>query len=344
MSRPPNGWRACRRRSSCRTSAPLPRASPDLVVEMAHPAVTRQFGEMFLQETDYMPLSMTAFADEGLQQRLLETARRSGTCLFIPHGAVVGLENIFEGRDLWEEVTMVMKKSPKNLDFSAAPQFKPAEITKATVLYDGPTRAVCPLFPRNVNSHATVALAGIGFDRTRSVLIADPSLEVSVIEITAQGKGRGDADRTLEPAQGRQRRLHAQLDARGDHPRQGLGRRHADLLRRRAAADRWLRPLRLRTPGRRPPRARRRRHSAAAAWLCLDRCRSAMPRRTRSGSNINPDERTARQAWLIIAPSSSSVAPLQQGHRAQGGNHHGQLYYESFAHGLSRYVLFVAVS
>ena len=162
---------------------------PDLVVEMAHPAVTRQFGELFLQETDYMPLSMTAFADEELQRRLLDTARRSGTCLFIPHGAVVGLENLFEGRDLWEEVTIVMKKSPKNLDFSAAPQFKPADITQPTVLYDGPTRAVCPLFPRNVNSHATVALAGIGFDRTRSVLIADPALEVSVIELTAQGKG-----------------------------------------------------------------------------------------------------------------------------------------------------------
>jgi aspartate dehydrogenase len=161
----------------------------DLVVEMAHPAVTRQWGEMFLRETDYMPLSMTAFADEEVQQRLLETARRSGTCLFIPHGAVVGLENIFEGRDLWEEVTIVMKKSPKNLDLSATPQFKPTQITQATVLYDGPTRAVCPLFPRNVNSHATVALAGIGFDRTRSVLVADPSLEVSVIELTARGKG-----------------------------------------------------------------------------------------------------------------------------------------------------------
>jgi aspartate dehydrogenase len=162
---------------------------PDLVVEMAHPAVTREFGEMFLRETDYMPLSMTAFADEGLQQRLLETACSSGTCLFVPHGAVVGLENIFEGRDLWEEVTMVMKKNPKNLDFSAAPQFKAAEITRPTVVYDGPTRAICPLFPRNVNSHATVALAGIGFDRTRSVLVADPSLEVSVIEVTARGQG-----------------------------------------------------------------------------------------------------------------------------------------------------------
>ncbi|HVM49288.1 MAG TPA: aspartate dehydrogenase domain-containing protein [Candidatus Acidoferrum sp.] len=162
---------------------------PDLVVEMAHPGVTREYGGMFLQAADYMPLSMTAFADAALERRLLDTARASGRCLFIPHGAVVGLENIFEGREVWEEVTMVMKKSPRNLDFSAAPQFKAAEITRPTVLYDGPTRAVCPQFPRNVNSHATVALAGIGFDRTRSVLIADPGLDVSVIEISARGKG-----------------------------------------------------------------------------------------------------------------------------------------------------------
>jgi aspartate dehydrogenase len=162
---------------------------PDLVVEMAHPAVSQEFGEMFLRQADYMPLSMTAFADAKVEQRLLNTARDSGTCLLIPHGAVVGLENIFEGRDLWEEVTMVMKKNPKNLDFAAAPHLKPVEAVKPTVLYDGPTRGICPLFPRNVNSHATVALAGIGFERTRSVLIADPSLDVSVIEITARGKG-----------------------------------------------------------------------------------------------------------------------------------------------------------
>jgi aspartate dehydrogenase len=162
---------------------------PDLVVEMAHPAVSLQFGDLFLGKTDYMPLSMTAFADEALQKRLLERAKSAGTCLFIPHGATVGLENIYEGRELWEEVTMVMKKNPKNLDFAAAPRFQAAAITKATVLYDGPTRGVCPLFPRNVNTHATVALAGIGFDRTRSVLIADPSLDVSVIELTAKGKG-----------------------------------------------------------------------------------------------------------------------------------------------------------
>ena len=46
-----------------------------------------------------------------------------------------------------------------------------------------------PLFPRNVNSHAAVALGGIGFDATRSVLVADPALETSIIVVRARGGG-----------------------------------------------------------------------------------------------------------------------------------------------------------
>ena len=57
------------------------------------------------------------------------------------------------------------------------------------MLYDGPTRGICPLFPRNVNSHAAVALAGIGFDRTRSLFIADPGLDRSSIHLQARGQG-----------------------------------------------------------------------------------------------------------------------------------------------------------
>jgi predicted dinucleotide-utilizing enzyme len=163
--------------------------SPDLVVEMAHPSVTHDHAHNFLRTTDYMPLSVTALADAGLLDRLLATARDHATCLYVPHGAAVGLESIFECRDLWDEVSVVMKKNPRNLDFSDAPDWKDHPIEKETLLYDGSTRGVCPLFPRNVNSHAAIALAGIGFDRTRSVLIADPRLDVSVIEIEARGRG-----------------------------------------------------------------------------------------------------------------------------------------------------------
>ncbi len=162
---------------------------PDLIVEMAHPSVTQKWGETLLACADYMPLSLTAFADAKLHERMLATATRSGTCLYVPHGALVGLDAIFECRDVWEEVTVTMKKNPRNMDMATFPQFQGKTITEPTALYDGPTRGICPLLPRNVNSHAAVALAGIGFDRTRSCMIADPSLDVAVIEVLARGQG-----------------------------------------------------------------------------------------------------------------------------------------------------------
>ena len=161
----------------------------DLIVELAHPDVTRRHGVEFLKSSDYMPLSLTAFADAELDSALRRTADEHGTCIYIPHGAIVGLEALEEGRDTWEEVSIVMKKPPRSLDFSNVPQFKEVEISSETVLFDGSARDICPLFPRNVNSHAAVALGGIGFDATRSVLVADPALETSIIVVRARGGG-----------------------------------------------------------------------------------------------------------------------------------------------------------
>lgn len=176
--------------------------SVDLVLELAHPDISRQYGCAFLEVADYMPLSVTALADAALEAAMVETARRHDRRLFIPHGAVIGLEALEEGRDLWEEVTIRMTKPLRSLDFSAAPGLGPEGIDGETTLYDGPARGICPLFPRNVNTHAAVALAGIGFDRTRSVLIADPSLDVSIIEVEARGGGVDVVIRRENPMKG----------------------------------------------------------------------------------------------------------------------------------------------
>lgn len=176
--------------------------NPDLVVEVAHPDITRGYGRAFLEAADYMPLSLAAFADAELEAGLLETARTAGTRLFVPHGAVVGLDAVEEGRETWEEVGMVMKKPVRSLDFSDAPGIDPEAITAETTLFDGTAREICPLYPRNVNSHAALALAGIGFDRTRSVLIADPALEVSIIEVEARGGGVEISIRRENPMKG----------------------------------------------------------------------------------------------------------------------------------------------
>ncbi|MGD0236716.1 MAG: aspartate dehydrogenase domain-containing protein [Syntrophorhabdales bacterium] len=161
----------------------------DLVAEVAHPDCVRQYGPLILEQTDFFMLSVTAMADASLEEKLRRLAELKNRKLYIAHGATVGLDGIQDGRDTWEKVSITMKKNPKNISFDCAKQWDPSKFDRETVIYDGPTRGICPLFPKNVNSHATLALAGIGLDRTRSILVADPKLDLSVIEIEAEGAG-----------------------------------------------------------------------------------------------------------------------------------------------------------
>ena len=45
-------------------------------------------------------------------------------------------------------------------------------------LFDGTAREGVPHFPANVNIAAVLSLAGIGFDRTRLTVVADPGAQV----------------------------------------------------------------------------------------------------------------------------------------------------------------------
>ena len=46
--------------------------------------------------------------------------------------------------------------------------------TEPCILYEGPVRQVCNLAPGNVNTMATLAIIGIGLDKTIGCLVSDP--------------------------------------------------------------------------------------------------------------------------------------------------------------------------
>jgi aspartate dehydrogenase len=169
----------------------------DLIVEMAHPEITRRFGAEFLRHADYMPLSVTALADAETEQRLLAAAAASGRRLLIPHGALIGADDLAAARAFWVEVTITFRKHPRNIDFSESGR-DATGIAAPTVLYDGPARGIASHFPRNVNTMVTCGLA-----RCRAVLIADPALDVAIAEIVATGcDGRRFATRKEQPVVG----------------------------------------------------------------------------------------------------------------------------------------------
>ncbi|MBM79487.1 MAG: hypothetical protein CMJ78_02695 [Planctomycetaceae bacterium] len=160
----------------------------DLVVEMAHPEVSRQWATKILEKTDYMLISVTAIADKDLEDAIKETTKQHGTRAYLPHGGGVGVDALLENSDVWDEVNVIMKKPPHNVDCAAA-GIDPNSITEETVLYDGPARDICPKFPRNVNTIATLSYAGRGLDNTNAKLIVNPEWNTATVAVEAKAPG-----------------------------------------------------------------------------------------------------------------------------------------------------------
>lgn len=152
----------------------------DLVVECATPQALKDHLEDILSSTSLMPFSMTAFGDAELLKKAQMLSQTYGTSMFLPHGAILGLDGIFDGREAFEEVTVETIKNPASFG---------RDDKELTVLFEGPTLEAVKLYPRNVNVHAAVALAGIGFERTRSKMTADPSVHTNSHLIHLKGKG-----------------------------------------------------------------------------------------------------------------------------------------------------------
>ena len=93
---------------------------------------------------------------------------------------MLGLDGIFDGRSVLESVKVTTTKRPKNLG---------RDDKERTVLYEGPTRGACKAYPRNVNVHAGLAMAGLGLDKTQSIIVSDPDSPGNShkIEIEAEG-------------------------------------------------------------------------------------------------------------------------------------------------------------
>lgn len=152
----------------------------NLVVECANAEVLAENIERVLAHCNFMPFSMTAFRDDVLTTRAKETAAAHGTNIFLPHGAILGLDGIFDGRNVLTEVSIETIKNPSSLGRVDSVR---------TVLFDGSTREAARLYPRNVNVHAAVALAGIGFDKTHSIIISDPDVNTNTHLIHLAGQG-----------------------------------------------------------------------------------------------------------------------------------------------------------
>ena len=110
--------------------------------------------------------------------------------MYVPSGAIAGIDAIRSVKHLLDSVTLTTTKSPKAL--AGAPFFETSKIkldsiTKSTAIYEGTAAEAVRKFPANVNVAAVLSLAGIGADKTRVKIVADPQSTMNQHEIVAAG-------------------------------------------------------------------------------------------------------------------------------------------------------------
>jgi aspartate dehydrogenase len=159
----------------------------DIVVEAASQEAVRRYARPVLQSgRDLMIMSVGALADK----KLLSDLQGAGGRIYVPTGAIAGIDAIRAVRHLLESVTLTTTKSPRAL--AGAPFFERSkvrldQIKERTVIYEGPAAEAVREFPANVNVAAVLSLAGLGFEKTKVRIVADPAATTNQHEITAAG-------------------------------------------------------------------------------------------------------------------------------------------------------------
>ncbi|MBI2371983.1 MAG: aspartate dehydrogenase [Deltaproteobacteria bacterium] len=162
----------------------------DLVIESAtREALWEIARQTFEAGKDLMVLSVGALLG---RQDLFGLAQKKGCKLYIPSGAIAGLDGVkaaMIGRV--DRVTITSRKPPRGL--AGAPyllehRIDVERITEPTVLFEGPATEACVGFPANVNVAAALSLAGIGPEKTRVRVMADPTITRNTHDIEVEGE------------------------------------------------------------------------------------------------------------------------------------------------------------
>ncbi|GGE05859.1 putative L-aspartate dehydrogenase [Aureimonas endophytica] len=150
----------------------------DIVVEAAPAAAFRPIAEAAIARGRLL----VACSGGALlrQPDLVEAARMRGARILVPTGALGGLDVVRAAAEGRIDAALIETRKPPAA-WRGAPYLETAGVSleglaAPLTLFEGDVLAAAAGFPANVNVAAALALAGIGPERTRVRLVADPAL------------------------------------------------------------------------------------------------------------------------------------------------------------------------
>jgi aspartate dehydrogenase len=125
-------------------------------------------------------MSVGGLYNSVFKKKIEDIARENKCKIYLPSGAVCGIDGILSASiDVIDEVTLVTTKSPESLG---------KKLNKRTVVFEGNAIDAVKKFPMNINVAGSLSLAGMGFDKTKVEIVADPVVTRISHKILAHGK------------------------------------------------------------------------------------------------------------------------------------------------------------
>ena len=163
---------------------------PDFAVECAGANAIREHVIPLLKlGVDVGLCSVSALVDEEVARLVRAAATAGNSQVHLFAGAVGGIDALASANLLGlDNVTMTSRKPPIGWVGTPAEQMCDLRtLLEPLVIFRGCARAAASLYPKNANAAATVALAGVGLDKTQITLVADPTVASNTHEIYACG-------------------------------------------------------------------------------------------------------------------------------------------------------------
>jgi aspartate dehydrogenase len=153
----------------------------DVVFEAASQQAVVEYGEKVLKAGKHLIImTIGALFDDDLRERLVRAAKKNNCKIYLPSGAACGIDGIKAASVAKiDYVTLVTTKPPEAFD---------KKYNKRTIVFEGNAREAVKNFPKNINVAACLSLAGVGFDKTRVKIIADPVVTRNSHKILAHGE------------------------------------------------------------------------------------------------------------------------------------------------------------
>ncbi|MEH6991733.1 aspartate dehydrogenase [Neobacillus drentensis] len=155
----------------------------DLVIEAATIEAAEEYALKVLEGgKDLLLSSIGVMAGAAFEESVHEICRKNNVNVFLPSGAIGGLDVLKSAKAVngLESVSITTRKPPSALPAGAS-------LEKETVLFEGSAAEAIKQFPRNINVAIVLSLAGLGSEKTKVKIIADPDVLKNSHLIEASG-------------------------------------------------------------------------------------------------------------------------------------------------------------